>query len=56
MVVSVLTSGTRGSMTFEKSAKDAVLRAESFGALDVSQEAIYRQLRAYGVPENRMGI
>ncbi len=54
MVVSILTSGTRGSMTFEKTAKDAVLRAESFGPLNTSHEAIYKQLKAYGVPENRM--
>jgi hypothetical protein len=54
MVVSILTSGTRGMMTFEKTAKDAVLRAESFGALNTTHEAIYQQLKTYGVPSNRM--
>lgn len=54
MVVSVLTSGTRGMMTFEKTAKDAVLRAESFGPLNATHEALYQQLKAYGVPSNRM--
>lgn len=56
MVARLLTSGTRGSMTFEKTAKDAVLRAESFGPLNISHEALYHQLRSYGVPQDRMGI
>lgn len=55
MVVSVLTSGTRGMMTFEKTAKSAVLEAKSYGPLETTDEAIYEQLKAYGVPSNRMG-
>lgn len=54
MIARVLTSGSRGMMTFEKTAKEAVMRAESFGPLDTTPEAIYRQLKAYGVPDNRM--
>lgn len=54
MVVSILTSGTRGMMTFEKTGKDAVLRAESYGPLKTGHETIYQQLKAFGVPSNRM--
>jgi len=54
-ISSELIKGTRGVMHLNKTAKEAMDEAMKYGALKATPDAIYRQLKLYGVPEERLG-
>jgi len=55
LIASTLMEGTRGIMHINKTAKEAIESAKTYGPLNVEEERIYQQLKLYGVPDERLG-